>query len=65
MENAVDIKDLTKRYDELIAVNRISLEVRRGEIFSFLDPNGAGKTTTIRILTGEIKPNSGTAKIMG
>ena len=65
MENALEINDLTKHYDELIAVNRISLEVRKGEIFGFLGPNGAGKTTTIRILTGVLKPNGGTVKIMG
>ncbi len=65
MENAVEIKDLSKHYDEVIAVNRISFEVRKGEIFGFLGPNGAGKTTTIRILTGVIKPNGGTANIMG
>jgi len=65
MENAVEIKDLTKSYEELIAVNRINLGVRKGEIFGFLGPNGAGKTTTIRILTGVIKPTGGTAKIMG
>jgi len=65
MENAVEIRDLTKLYDELVAVDHISLEVGKGEIFGFLGPNGAGKTTTIRILTGVIKPNGGTAKIMG
>jgi ABC-2 type transport system ATP-binding protein len=65
MKNAVEIMDLTKRYDEFVAVNHISLEVSKGEIFGFLGPNGAGKTTTIRILTGVIKPTSGTVKIMG
>jgi ABC-2 type transport system ATP-binding protein len=65
MENAVEIKELTKIYNEIIAVNRVSFEVRKGEIFGFLGPNGAGKTTTVRILTGVIKPNNGTAKIMG
>ena len=65
MENAIDIKDLSKHYGEVIAVNCISFEVKKGEIFGFLGPNGAGKTTTIRILTGIIKPNSGTATITG
>jgi ABC-2 type transport system ATP-binding protein len=65
MKNAVEIMDLTKRYDDFVAVNHVNLEVRKGEIFGFLGPNGAGKTTTIRILTGVIKPNSGTVKIMG
>jgi ABC-type multidrug transport system ATPase subunit len=62
MKNAVEIMDLTKRYDEFVAVNHISLEVRKGEIFGFLGPNGACKTTTIRILTGararRIKPQT-------
>ena len=65
MENAIEIKNLSKHYGELVAVDRISLEVRRRETFGFLGPNGAGKTTTIRILTGIIKPDSGTASIMG
>jgi ABC-2 type transport system ATP-binding protein len=64
MENAVEIRDLTKYYDELIAINRISLAVSKGEIFGFLGPNEAGKTTAIRILTGVIKPDGGIAKIM-
>jgi ABC-2 type transport system ATP-binding protein len=54
---------LTKRYGELIAVDRLDLEVRRGESFGFLGPNGAGKTTTIKILTGLLRPTSGAALI--
>jgi ABC-2 type transport system ATP-binding protein len=65
METAIEVKGLTKNYEEITAVNHINFEVRKGEIFGFLGPNGAGKTTTIRILTGVIKPNSGTAAIMG
>jgi len=64
METAIEVKGLTKNYEEITAVNRINFEVRKGEIFGFLGPNGAGKTTTIRILTGVIKPDSGTATIM-
>jgi len=64
METAIEVKGLTKNYEEIAAVNRINFEVRKGEIFGFLGPNGAGKTTTIRILTGVIKPDSGTATIM-
>lgn len=65
MENAVEIKGLSKNYDEVIAVNYISFEVRKGEVFGFLGPNGAGKTTTLRILTGVIKPTRGTVNVMG
>ena len=65
MESAIEVKDLTKNYGEITAVDHISFEVRKGEIFGFLGPNGAGKTTTIRILTGVIRPDSGTATIMG
>jgi ABC-2 type transport system ATP-binding protein len=64
METAIEVKGLTKNYEEITAVNHINFEVRKGEIFGFLGPNGAGKTTTIRILTGVIKPDSGTATIM-
>jgi ABC-2 type transport system ATP-binding protein len=65
METAIEVKDLTKSYGEITAVDHINFEVKNGEIFGFLGPNGAGKTTTIRILTGVMKPNSGTAAIMG
>lgn len=65
MENAIEIEDLAKNYGEVNAVNHINLKVRKREIFGFLGPNGAGKTTTIRILTGLIKPDGGTATIMG
>jgi len=65
MEASIEVKDLTKNYGEITAVDHMNFEVRKGEIFGFLGPNGAGKTTTIRILTGVIKPNSGTAAIMG
>jgi len=64
METAIEVKGLTKNYEEITAVDHINFEVKNGEIFGFLGPNGAGKTTTIRILTGVIKPDSGTATIM-
>ena len=64
METAIEVKDLTKNYGEITAVDHVNFEVRKGEIFGFLGPNGAGKTTTIRILTGVIKPDDGTAAIM-
>lgn len=61
---AIEVGDLTKRYGELVAVDHITFEVRKGEIFGFLGPNGAGKTTTVRMLTGVIKPDHGNALIM-
>jgi ABC-2 type transport system ATP-binding protein len=61
----IEVRDLTKRYGEILAVDHISFDVREGEIFGFLGPNGAGKTTTIRMLTGLSKPNSGSARVLG
>jgi ABC-2 type transport system ATP-binding protein len=62
---AIKVTGLTKRYGQVVAVDRVSFEVRGGELFGFLGPNGAGKTTTVRILTGVIKPDSGAALVMG
>src|SRR4051794_14762951 len=62
---AIAIHELTKRYGRLTAVNRLNLEVARGEIFGFLGLNGAGKTTTIRILLDLLRPTSGTAAVFG
>jgi ABC-2 type transport system ATP-binding protein len=62
---AISIRGLTKRYGSLIAVNRLDLEVPRGEVFGFLGLNGAGKTTTIRILLDLLRPTSGHAAIFG
>lgn len=52
MENILEVKNLTKKYDDFIAVDSISFDVKKGEIFGFLGPNGAGKTTTINMLIG-------------
>ena len=52
---------LTRRYDKLVALSELDLEVKRGEVFGYLGPNGAGKTTTIRILLDLIRPSSGAA----
>ena len=57
--------DLVKKFDEVIAVDKLNLEIMEGELFSLLGPNGAGKTTTINILTGIMKPTNGTATIAG
>ena len=64
-DNAVVVSNLTRRFDKLVAVDHISFQVKKGELFGFLGPNGAGKTTTIRMLTGVIKPDGGTASIFG
>jgi ABC-2 type transport system ATP-binding protein len=62
---AIETRDLTKRYGDQLAVDRLNLRVERGEIFGFLGPNGAGKTTTMRMLLGLIRPSSGTAEVLG
>ena len=62
---AIEVKGLTRYYGELLAVDHVSFEVARGEIFGFLGPNGAGKTTTIRMLTTLLEPTEGTARING
>ena len=63
--NSVVIEDLVKRFGDFVAVNHISLETRKGEIFGFLGPNGAGKSTTIRMLCGLLRPTSGRAVVAG
>jgi len=65
MTAAVSAHDLTKVYGDLTAVDRLSLEVREGEVFAFLGPNGSGKTTTIRMLCGIITPTSGDGRVLG
>jgi len=62
---AIEVRNLTKRYGTVSAVDGIGFEVKAGEFFGFLGPNGAGKTTTVRILTGVIRADSGTALVMG
>ena len=62
---AIETLNLSKKFGSLTAVDNIDLSVNKGEIFGFLGPNGAGKTTTIKLLTGLLKPTSGTAKIVG
>lgn len=62
---AVQVKDLVKKFGDFTAVNRISLEVKKGEIFGFLGPNGSGKTTTIRMLCALLIPTSGWGEVAG
>lgn len=61
----IELKDLTKRYSEIMAVDNINLFIPKGEIFGFIGPNGAGKTTTINMLGGILAPTSGTVAICG
>jgi ABC-2 type transport system ATP-binding protein len=62
---AVVVKDLTRSFGDFVAVDHVSFEVARGEIFGFLGPNGAGKTTTIKILCGLLSPSSGEGYVAG
>jgi len=62
---AIETRDLTKSYGDVAALSGLSLSVAEGELFGLLGPNGAGKTTTIRILTGQLRPDSGTVSVLG
>jgi len=64
-EWAVEMENLVKTFGSFVAVDHVSLKVRKGEIFGFLGPNGAGKSTTIRMLCGLLTPTSGTASVNG
>jgi ABC-2 type transport system ATP-binding protein len=64
-EPAIAVRDLTRTFGEFVAVDHVSFDVGVGEIFAFLGPNGAGKTTTIKMLTGLLRPTSGSAHITG
>ena len=61
----IQTSKLTKRFGDFIAVDEITFQVNKGEIFGFLGANGAGKTTAMRMLTGLSKPSSGSAKVAG
>ncbi|KAF5041722.1 putative multidrug ABC transporter ATP-binding protein YbhF [anaerobic digester metagenome] len=65
MENAIEINNLTKIFGDFTAVNNVSFNVKRGDVFGFLGPNGSGKTTVIRMIMGLITPTSGTGKVLG
>lgn len=56
---------LTKKFNDITAVDRLTLHIEEGEVFGFLGPNGAGKTTTVRMLSSLIAPSGGTARVMG
>jgi ABC-2 type transport system ATP-binding protein len=61
----IEVRELSKRYGDRLAVDSISFDLDRGEVLGFLGPNGAGKTTTMRLLTGFLAPTSGTVRIGG
>ena len=63
--NVIDVSDLTKRYGDRAAVDRVSFSVEEGEIFGILGPNGAGKTTTVESIAGLRTPDSGTIRVLG
>lgn len=64
-EKIISVKNLSKKFGDFVAVNSISFEVKKGEIFGFLGANGAGKTTAMKMLIGISKPSSGEAKVAG
>jgi ABC-2 type transport system ATP-binding protein len=61
----IEVAGLTKRFGDRIAVNDVTFDVQRGEVFAFLGPNGSGKSTTIRMLCGILAPTSGTGRVLG
>lgn len=63
--NVVELRNVTKRFDEFVAVNDLSFDVRKGTIFGFLGPNGAGKTTSIRMIVNITAPDDGEIKVFG
>jgi ABC-2 type transport system ATP-binding protein len=65
LQAAIRIEGLVKKYADVVAVDGLDLEVRRGECFGLLGPNGAGKTTTIEILEGLLEPTAGTVEVLG
>ena len=64
-ENIIEVRNLTRKFKNLTAVDSISFDVKKGEVFGFLGPNGAGKTTTINMLCTLLKPTSGSATVAG
>ena len=65
MFHALQVEELVKRYGDVVAVDRLSFSVERGEIFGLLGPNGAGKTTTLEIVEGLQRPDSGRVNVLG
>ncbi|MGL5427102.1 MAG: ABC transporter ATP-binding protein, partial [Cetobacterium sp.] len=65
IEYAIEIKNLTKRFEKYTAVDSLSFNIPKGVIFGFLGPNGSGKSTTIRMICGVLTPTSGEGKVLG
>src|SRR5512144_3357080 len=65
MQPVVEVRGVTKRFGGLVALERIDLEIRAGEIFALLGPNGAGKTTLISIIAGLLRASSGEVRVLG
>jgi len=65
MDIVVDVRDLTKKYGNLVAVNKVSFAIEEGEVFGLLGPNGAGKTTTLEMIEGLRKPDGGSIRVCG
>ena len=63
--HAVELKEVTKRYNEIVAVNNINLTIDTGEIFALLGPNGSGKSTTLKMLMGLVQPTAGSVNVLG
>ena len=63
--NAVELKNVTKRYNEIIAVDNVNLTIGSGEIFGLLGPNGSGKSTTLKMLLGLVQPDEGSVTVLG
>ena len=62
---AVELKGVVKRYNELVAVNQVDLDIKKGEVFGLLGPNGSGKSTTMKMLLGLVKPDEGSVTVLG
>ena len=61
----ISCNELSKKYDDVLALDKVNIDIEKGEFFGLLGPNGAGKTTLLKILTGQIKSSKGTAEILG
>ena len=64
-EPMIEARELVKRYDGVLALDKVSMKVNRGEVLGFLGPNGAGKSTTMRMLTCFTAPSAGSARVAG